>query len=103
MLMQKTNDQLLVTLNCSDLQQIIQNAVKAELENFKNLIQLQNKKTDHESDVLSREETAKLLGVSTTTLFLWNRNLILKAKKIGRRVYYLKSEVLEILKPVSIN
>ena len=40
------------------------------------------------------KETAELLSVSETTLFLWNRDKKLENKKIGNRVYYLKSEVI---------
>ncbi|MDE5483476.1 hypothetical protein CMU66_13615 [Elizabethkingia anophelis] len=46
-----------------------------------------------EKPVYTRDETAKLLDVSLTTLFHWNNQGILKAKKIGKRVYYSKTDV----------
>ncbi|WP_454059439.1 helix-turn-helix domain-containing protein [Elizabethkingia ursingii] len=50
-------------------------------------------KKSEEKSVYTRDETAKLLDVSLTTLFHWNKQGILKAKKIGRRVYYSKTDV----------
>ena len=49
----------------------------------------------------TREETAKLLDVSFTTLFHWNNDGTLKNIKIGNRVYYSKEEVFSKLKQVS--
>jgi len=58
-----------------------------------------SKNTDEtKKDFYTRHETAKLLGVSYTTLFLWNNKGILTANKIGNRVYYSKNEVLSKLK-----
>ena len=58
-----------------------------------------SKNTDEtKKDFYTRNETAKLLGVSYTTLFLWNNKGILTANKIGNRVYYSKNEVLSKLK-----
>jgi len=50
-------------------------------------------KKSEEKPVYTRDETAKLLDVSLTTLFHWNNQGILKAKKIGKRVYYSKTDV----------
>lgn len=47
-----------------------------------------------EKPLYTREETAIILDVSLTTLYLWNKNGILSAKKLGRRVYYSKEDVL---------
>jgi hypothetical protein len=99
MVLQKEN--LLVQLSVGDLKQLIKEAINEELQKLKEVIQLNPKNSENESELLSREATAKMLGVSTTTLFFWNRDSILKAKKIGRRVYYLKSEVLSKIRTAS--
>ena len=98
MLMQNKNNEMLVQLSADDLFQLITQAVKQELNKITEVIKLNPKDSENESNIISRTETAKLLGVSLTTLFIWNRDSILKAKKIGRRVYYLKDEVLSKLK-----
>ena len=96
--MQNKNNEMLVQLSADDLFQLITQAVKQELNKITEVIKLNPKDSENESNIISRTETAKLLGVSLTTLFIWNRDSILKAKKIGRRVYYLKDEVLSKLK-----
>ncbi|SEH27467.1 MULTISPECIES: helix-turn-helix domain-containing protein [Chryseobacterium] len=52
-----------------------------------------------QKEFYTREETAKLLDVSLTTLFHWNNDGTLKNTKIGKRVYYSKNEVLARLNP----
>jgi hypothetical protein len=99
MLESKSN--LLVQLNVGDLQQLIQDAVKAELENFKNLILNDSNDSEKESDIISREEVAKLLKISYCSLYHWNKKGILKAKKIANRVYYLRSDVMNKLNSVA--
>jgi len=49
------------------------------------------------NELLTREETSKLLKVSYTTLFHWNNDATLPAHKIGRKVFYLRQEVIDKL------
>jgi len=92
---------LLVHLNVSDLQNLIKEAIKNELHEFLEVFQGNRNNLEEESEIISRNDACKLLKVSTTTLFHWNNNNILKAKKIGNRVYYLKSDVIDKLKSVA--
>lgn len=55
------------------------------------------KMSNDEKTLYTRDEVSKLLNVSFTTLFHWNNQSILKAKKIGKRVYYSKNDVLDRL------
>lgn len=48
-------------------------------------------------DILTREETAKLLSISLPTLWNWTKKNILTAYGIGGRVYYKKDEVIQAL------
>jgi predicted RecB family endonuclease len=99
MMLQKEN--LLVQLSVGDLQQLIKEAVKEELQKITDVIQLNPKDSENEHELLTRKQTAELLKVSETTLFLWDRDKKLENKKIGNRVYYIKSEVLNKLKTVA--
>ncbi len=47
--------------------------------------------------LLTREETAKLLSVSLVTLWDWTKKDIIPAYRIGNKVRYKKSEVLQSL------
>lgn len=94
------NEKLLVQLNVQELQDLIAKSVTDEVNKLIKVIQMIPTETD-EIKVITREETAKLLNVSLTTLYLWNKNNILKNKKINSRVYYLKNDVMNKLKLVA--
>lgn len=62
------------------------------------ILNLQKKTNpDEEDTLLNREETAKLLGISTVTLWKWTSKNILPAFRMGKKIFYKKSEVLNAL------
>ncbi|MEN9981870.1 MAG: hypothetical protein RL542_1657 [Bacteroidota bacterium] len=77
----------------------IREIVVSEIQKVKELISLTPKEEDSDK-ILTREEVCKLLKVSYTTLFNWNNDKTLVNYKVGRRVYYNKSDVLAILNPL---
>lgn len=77
----------------------IREIVVSEIQKVKELISL-TPKEDETDKILTREEVCNLLKVSPTTLFNWNNDKILVNYKVGRRVYYNKSDVLVLLNPV---
>jgi len=77
----------LMQIDINSFGQFIQKLVREELEKY-------NLQQSDEKEFYTREETAKLLNVSFTTLFHWNNQGVLKAKKLGKRVYYSKSDIL---------
>nr|WP_314834549.1 helix-turn-helix domain-containing protein [uncultured Flavobacterium sp.] len=94
--MMQNKSNLLVQLSVGDLQQLISEAVKEEITKITKVIQLQPKTETPE--LLTREEVAKILKVSYTTLFHWNNSGELSAQKIGKRVYYQRSIIMDKLK-----
>ncbi|WP_080237675.1 helix-turn-helix domain-containing protein [Spirosoma rigui] len=50
-------------------------------------------------ELLTPEETAKLLKVSKVTVWDWEKRGILNARRIGNQVRYLRSEVLAAARP----
>ncbi len=89
----------MVNLSVNDLTELISNCVKAELQKIDNLIQLNPKvETD---ELLSRKQASELLGVSFTTLFHWNNDKTLPAQKMGNKVYYQKSAIMDKLNHVA--
>lgn len=92
----ENKENLLVQLSVGDLQQLISEAVKEEITKITKVIQLQPQKETPE--LLTREEVAKILKVSYTTLFHWNNSGELSAQKIGKRVYYQRSIIMNKLK-----
>lgn len=49
-------------------------------------------------ETLTRKDVAELLHVTTQTVINYTKNGLLKSYKLGRRVLYLKDEVLAIIK-----
>lgn len=85
-------------LSVEDLSTMIRQSVATELQKVSNFISTTPK--DDSDKILTREEVCKLLKVSTTTLHNWNISKILENHKVGRRVYYKKSDVLAVLNPL---
>jgi excisionase family DNA binding protein len=74
----------------------ILNGVKDYLKGFANT--LQNPDNDQ---LLTRNETAKMLLVSLVTLWDWTKKDLIPAYRIGNKVRYKKSEVLEALQKMN--
>jgi excisionase family DNA binding protein len=89
----------MINLSVMDLTDLITNCVKAELQKINEVIQL-NPKTET-PELLTREEVAKILKVSYTTLFHWNNSGSLPAQKIGNRVYYQRTIIMNKLNTVA--
>ena len=53
-----------------------------------------------EDRYITRKETAELLKVSLVTLSHWTKRSILKSYKIGSRVLYKRSEVIDALREI---
>ena len=51
--------------------------------------------------ILTRHETASMLNISLVTLWQWTKNNTLPAYKIGGKVRYKKSEILESLQKMN--
>jgi hypothetical protein len=82
----------IVNVPFEDMKQVIKQIIADEIKNAIDLFKPDcNKQLD---EVLTRDEVCKLLKVSTTTLFHWNNQNILVNKKVGRRVFYKRSDVL---------
>jgi hypothetical protein len=76
------------------LANLVAEAVKSEIQ--KVLI----KSIEPQKEVkefLSRKETAELFGVSLVCLNDWQNDGLLKNYKVGRRVYFKYSELLDVL------
>lgn len=82
--------------NTLDFKNEILNGVSDVLKGFANTFQ-----TNDQDILLTREETSKLLSVSLVTLWDWTRKDIIPAYRIGNKVRYKKSEVLNALQQMN--
>lgn len=82
--------------NTLDFKNEILNGVSDVLKGFANTLQ-----TNDQDILLTRQETSKLLSVSLVTLWDWTRKDIIPAYRIGNKVRYKKSEVLNALQQMN--
>jgi len=82
--------------NTKDFKNEILIGVREELKSFASSLHGSN-----EDQLLTREETAKMLSISLVTLWNWTRTDIIPAYRIGNKVRYKKSEVLTALKQMN--
>ena len=94
------NNQILnfVNISLEDMTCIMREIVSSELQKAKEIIL--PTPIDDSDKILTREEVCKLLKVSLTTLFNWNNDKTLVNYKVGRRVFYMKTDVLALLNPI---
>jgi excisionase family DNA binding protein len=85
-------------LSVEDLSTMIRQSVATELQKVSNLISKTPK--DDSDKILTRKEVCELFGVTEATLYNWSNEKILVNYKVGRRVYYKKSDVFAILNPL---
>lgn len=93
-----THNVNLVSVSIEEMAIIIREIVASELQKVKEIIVPAPK--DDGDKILTREEVCKLLKVSNTTLFHWHNDKVLLNHKIGRRVYYIKADVMAKLNPL---
>lgn len=85
----------LINFSVDDLTQLIKNCISEQLKNIKQTEK--SEKSNSENEILTREEVKNLLKISYTTLWKYNKNGTLEAKKLGSKVYYLREDLTNFL------
>lgn len=88
----------LIQLTTAQLQDLISKGVRKELDSLRQeLLKKENKE-----DILSREETAKYLGINLSTLWRWTRKEKIKAHSIHGKTFYKRKDISDALQPVIV-
>ena len=58
------------------------------------------KKSESETVIFSREQTASFLSISFPTLKKWTKDGTLKCYHLGARIYYKQNEIIKALKRI---
>lgn len=87
---------LLQNVNLQQLAGLFKEEVKSQLNDFKK--ELLSHKAD--DDLLSRSEACEYLKIDSSTLWHWQNKGKVKAYGLGKRRYYKRNELLEILTPL---
>lgn len=95
----KDKDRHIVTLTVNEMKQAVQTAVRKELDKLATSAKSNTKEGESNPILLTRMEVADLFKISTVSLDKWKRAGILpKPIKMAGRVYYLKEEILQLIK-----
>ncbi|MDB4089265.1 helix-turn-helix domain-containing protein [Flavobacteriales bacterium] len=89
-------EKLIVTLNVTDLRNIISEVIQTKLELLKEVgSTLNNSKTP---ELITRKEVAQIFGVSLVSIDKWRKHGILpKTIKQSGRTYFLRKEIIEFI------
>ena len=84
----KMESSLVVTLKIEELKSIINESVE-------NAIRI-NSKPNEEDSLLCRKDLARLFSVSLVTISAWTKSGKLPYHRMGSRIYFKKSEIMQI-------
>ncbi len=91
------NEVKIVQTTPNELESLIKESVRAELEGIKKDLSHQEEK----DKILTREEAAKMLDIDLSSLWRWTKAGKIKAFGIANRVYYYLSDVNRALLPIN--
>lgn len=84
---------LVTTLQVEDLQNLIISSLKQVLKEITD----EKNRTEENEEILTTEDIQKIFKVSKVTIHKWKKKGILPYYKMGRKVYYKKSEIFGLL------
>jgi excisionase family DNA binding protein len=85
----------ILSLTPNSLANLVSDQVKAQLEAF--AAKLQKASSPQGKEVMTRKETAQFFGVSLVTVHEWRKSGILHPYKVGNRVYFKRSHLMDVL------
>ncbi|RTY86337.1 DNA-binding protein [Flavobacterium sp. RSP15] len=88
----------MVNLSVSDLTELIKNAISTEIQK---VVSLATQPQKIETEILTREEVKDLLKISYTSLWKYNKQKTLIARKANGKVFYMRSDVMNLLNNVA--
>jgi excisionase family DNA binding protein len=88
--------QLIITITTpEELREMVTEVIKGN--------QPKAKETPSQATYLSREEAAKLLGISLPTLWKWTKKGVIPARRMEGRVYYIPTEIESAMSQMAVN
>lgn len=85
----------IVAISTEELKQLIEESVKKVLE--QNNTPLEEPPKVDDTEMYTRKDIQKIFNVSLATVNSWSNKKILNRVRINSRIYYLKSEVDELI------
>ena len=77
---------------------LLRGSIQKELQELKEMLsKVDNNSTKDDEELLTRKDVANMFSVSLVTVHDWCKANVLKPYKMGRKTFFKKSEVLEVL------
>lgn len=93
---QKTNNPIILIQSQEDYNEYLKPVFDEQLDILKELLGCYGNKVPEE--ILNSKAVCELLTITRPTLHSWRKRGIIQAHFLGRKVFFLKSEILESLK-----
>jgi excisionase family DNA binding protein len=95
----KTGANNLVVLDYPTLENLMNHTFEKMLQGMNDVMNLKPIKESLDGiDLIDMEETLSILKVSKMTIHNWKKKGIIKSHKMGRKLYFKKSELMEAVK-----
>lgn len=88
----EVNSVIVHNVDVHQFEELVKASVKQQLDDFKRSLANIN-----QDELLTREDTYKLLKIDSSTLWAWTKKGKLNAYGIANRRYYKRSEIIECL------
>jgi excisionase family DNA binding protein len=88
----------IVTMNEHDCEKFFREIIRSEIQK----INLNIQTAPVQDDLLGIDQVKDYLKVSKVTIHKWKKRGLIKSHRIGRRIYFKKSELNESMKRVGI-
>lgn len=90
----------LVLIDMATLKSMLNSVIGNALQNlnFKDANLKNGESLNENPDLMDMEEAIKFLKVSKVTIHNWKKKGIIKSHKMGRKLYFKRSELLEAIK-----
>lgn len=96
---QTTSANNLVVMDYQTLESMMNHTFEKLLKGMNDVMNLKPIKESFEDiDLMDMEETLSILKVSKMTIHNWKKAGIIKSYKMGRKIYFKKSELIEAMK-----
>ena len=84
-----------INFSQEEFAELISKSVKSQ---FEELVKESTKEQpQNENELLTRNETARFLKVSTVTISQWQKVGLITPKRMGTKVFFSKAELIEVL------
>lgn len=85
-----------ISLPLEQFRELLKESIRQELQSITTV-------PSQEEKLLTREESKQLLGISLPTLHVYTKEGLIPAHRLGRRVLYKRSELVESLQKIKVH